>query len=107
MSLNCYLTWVLTGMAIGILLTIAGYVVRDHGSKRVKLIANRLALSLGVTVLALIPTWIWLFMYWALSPDSFWARLLTVGLGMVALGSIQLIALVILVIVLFAIWMTE
>ncbi len=58
----------------------------------------KIGLALVGTVIALIPTWIFLLMRHFLSPVGFWQNLVTVGLGYYLLGGIQLILLIILVV---------
>lgn len=47
-----------------------------------------------VLAVAFTPTWIWLAVYQLVDPTTWWARLLTIGVGLFFLGIIQMICLV-------------
>ena len=68
---------------------------------------EKLFWSAIAAILALIPTWIFLGLRYLLSPEGFVENLLMFGFGYWALGSIQFIALVILLIVLYFIWIYD
>lgn len=64
----------------------------------------KLTVSLIATVIALIPVWIYLLAKWVFAPEGFWQNFFLSGVGVWLLGSVQVILLVILLIVFFAIW---
>lgn len=51
-----------------------------------------------------IPLWIFLFAKNALNPEGFWEKLAVTGLGIVALGGIQLFLFIVLCWLLYTVW---
>ena len=51
-------------------------------------------LGLIALVLALIPTWLWLFAYKLFSPEGFWQNLVLFGVGVWLLGGLQIFLLI-------------
>ncbi len=60
--------------------------------------------SILLTVLALIPTWLFLFVKYLLGPEGFWQKLVLFGLGLWFLGFFQFIFLIVLGAVLLSFW---
>lgn len=65
---------------------------------------SNLYLSLMLLAVCLLPTWILLAAYNLLDPADFWQKTLVIGVGLYLLGSIQLIALVIGMVMIVAIF---
>lgn len=56
------------------------------------------------TVIALFPTWVYLLFRYVLNPVGFWQKVVTLALGLIFLGTLQIIFLVGLVFCLYIIW---
>jgi hypothetical protein len=64
----------------------------------------RLGISLVATAILLFPFWIWLGARALLAPEGFWQNLLVFGIGVWALGGLQILCLIGLIAVFVAIW---
>lgn len=64
---------------------------------------KRFLLNVLLIVAALIPTWFYLFLRFVLNPQGFWQNFVLLGVGLYYLGGIQLIFLIVLAFLLYAI----
>jgi hypothetical protein len=65
----------------------------------------KLALSVVILALAAIPTWLYLVAQHFLQPEGFWQKLITVGLGLCFLGTLQVIFLIFAVAIILIFWL--
>jgi len=67
----------------------------------------KFVLSLLLCGIALTPTWVYLVFKYYLSPEGFWEKLITLGLGISFLGTIQLVLLIVFVAAICRLWTNE
>ena len=65
---------------------------------------EKIAFSLILSVICLLPFWLYLLIKLIFAPEGFWQNIFLVGIGVYFLGAIQLALLAILAALLFAIW---
>ncbi len=65
---------------------------------------EKIAFSLILFVICLLPFWLYLLIKLIFAPEGFWQNIFLVGIGVYFLGAIQLALLAILAALLFAIW---
>lgn len=64
----------------------------------------KIIFSVGATVMALIPLWIYLLAKWAFASEGFWQNFILFGLGAWLLGGFQLILVIMLIVFLYTFW---
>lgn len=57
-------------------------------------------LSIGALILCFTPTWLFLFFYYALTPNGFWQKFAIFGVGVYILGLFQLILIILFIYIL-------
>ncbi len=60
--------------------------------------------TMWMSLVAVIPTWIFVGLRTLLSPEGFWQEIVVSALGIIALGSIQIFFLVALIFMLMQVW---
>lgn len=60
--------------------------------------------SIIITVIGLIPLWIFLLIFFLLEPQGFWQNIITYGVGIYFLGGIQFILLFFIIFLIFKLW---
>jgi len=65
---------------------------------------RKLLVSIAVTVLAFMPTWIYLRTNYLLAPQGFWQKLVLASVGICCLGGLQIILFICWLAVLFMVW---
>ncbi|KPJ85444.1 hypothetical protein AMJ57_03060 [Parcubacteria bacterium SG8_24] len=63
-----------------------------------------IGISLLATLIALIPTWLYILARLLLEPDGFWQEVVVLGLGVWVLGGIQIMLLIFLIYFLVSMW---
>jgi hypothetical protein len=60
-----------------------------------KIFFLKIAVSIVVAIIVLIPTWIFLLAWWMLGPEDFWQSLAILTISIICLGSVQVWLLII------------
>ncbi|HPT26293.1 MAG TPA: hypothetical protein PLZ95_07720 [Bryobacteraceae bacterium] len=61
-------------------------------------------LTVVAFAVASIPTWLWLFIYFTVKPQSFWEKFAVLGVGVVVLGGLQFALALMFVGFMFTVW---
>ena len=73
-------------------------------AKEIKEFVKRFVMGLVVTLVCLLPTWVYVLARLCLSPEGFWQEAILLGGGVYFLGVAQLILAVLMVWLLYELW---
>ncbi len=80
------------------------YTRRRRGMRDV---LENLLISFIAFVVCFIPTWFYLLVRFAIKPEDFWQEVVLLGVGVVALGCIQVFLGIFLLVFLFKLWFED